>query len=90
MISELYVNAHVKFNDPSTRSEHIKKFDSILNEIIKICEKYGARLPENEAENLWIYAINGIYGIRAKVFEKLPKLKNKDKNNYSIFLMIRT
>lgn len=84
------MDAHVKFNDPHTRSEHIKKFDGVLNEIIKICEKYGNRLPENEAEGLWIYAINGIYGMRAKVIEKAKKLESHDKNNYSIFLMIRT
>jgi hypothetical protein len=48
------------------------------------------RLPDNEAEKLWIYAIEGIYGIRALVFKAMPKIKNKDKTNYSIFLMIRT
>lgn len=90
IIPQLYVNAHVKFNDPNTKNEHLRKFDGILMEIIKICEKYGSRLPENESENLWIYAIHGIYGIRQRVFDSQKDLKNKDKNNYSIFLMIRT
>ena len=59
-------------------------------DIIKICDKDGGRLPENEQENLWIHAIRQIYQIKSTVFEHLKQdLKSKDQERFSVFHMIR-
>lgn len=65
IISALYINANIKFNDvSSTTNQHIIRFDNMIMEIIKICDKYGSRLPEAEQENLWLHAIRSLYKIK--------------------------
>lgn len=44
VIYAVLVNPNVQFNDHNNKNEDIKKFDAYLNEIIKICDKYGCRL----------------------------------------------
>jgi hypothetical protein len=46
IIYTLYLDPHVAFNDPGTKNEHIKHFDAIIMQMIKICEKYGSRLSD--------------------------------------------
>ena len=43
-------------------------FDSLLTQIIKICDKYGSRMVERDMEQLWIYAIKGLFGIQSQVY----------------------
>mmetsp|Transcript_35587 Transcript_35587/g.26440 ORF Transcript_35587/g.26440 Transcript_35587/m.26440 type:complete len:117 (+) Transcript_35587:457-807(+) len=83
VISALYVKADIRFNDPHTRSDHIKKFDSLILQVIHICDKYGIRLPEDETEELWLFSIRGLYNIKEQVFAEMKSLKQKDKNNFS-------
>lgn len=64
VIFAILVNPNVKFNDPNIKNDDIKRFDGLLNEIIKICDKYGSRLPEEETDKLWMYAMEGLYGIK--------------------------
>ena len=52
------------FNDPNNKNEFIKKFDNLILDVIKVCDKYGGKLPEKETEALWLFSINGLYLIR--------------------------
>jgi len=57
MLFILLAKPNVAFNDPSVKSQHIKKFDQFIMSMVKICDKYGSRLSEQEAQNLWLYTI---------------------------------
>ena len=65
VIQAVYVNANIPFNDPETKSKDIKRFDELMTMIIEICDNYGSRLlKEQEAEELWLKAIEWIYQIK--------------------------
>jgi len=65
VISAVFVNADIPFNDPEIKNASIKRFDEILTMIIEICDKEGSRrLKEEEAERLWLKAIEMIYQIK--------------------------
>jgi hypothetical protein len=61
IIYTLYLDPHVPFNDPNTKNEHIIHFDSIILQMIKICEKYGSRVADSEKEKLWLYALKCLF-----------------------------
>lgn len=67
----IYVETNIQFQDPKTKNEHIQRFDSILISILKICEKYGATLGEEESKKLWLFAIKHFFQIKALVYAKL-------------------
>ena len=50
-------------------NEHIKRFDEILNQVIKICDKQSSRVAKAEQEELWKDALSQIFSIKRKVFE---------------------
>ena len=61
VISAVFIHENMQspFNDPETKNVNIKRFDELLTMIIEICDKYGSRLlEENEAQELWLYAID--------------------------------
>lgn len=58
--------------------------------MIKVCDKYGGKLPEKETEELWLFAIDGLYNINKRVCKREKQLKRDDKGNLKAFLMIRT
>lgn len=90
MISAVYVNADIPFNDPEIKNSSIKRFDEIMTMIIDICDKEGSRrLKEEAAENLWLSAIEMIYQIKQEVTDELQDLDQKDLNNFHIFLLTR-
>lgn len=90
VISAVYVNADIPFNDPEIKNASIKRFDEIMSMIIEICDKEGSRrLKEEEAENLWLHAIDKIYKIKQEVTDELQELDQKDLNNFQIFLLTR-
>ena len=49
-------------------NEHIQKFDDILGQIIKICDKQSSRIAKREQEDLWKHALKSIFSIKEKVF----------------------
>ena len=61
IIYTLYLDPYVPFNDPTTKNEHIRHFDSIILQMIKICEKYGSRSADREKEKLWLFALKNLY-----------------------------
>lgn len=90
VISAVYVNADIPFNDPEIKNTSIKRFDEIMTMIIDICDKEGSRrLKEEEAESLWLYSIEKIYQIKQEVTDELQDLDQKDLNNFHIFLLTR-
>lgn len=90
VISAVFVNADIPFNDPEIKNASIKRFDEILTMIIEICDKEGSRrLKEEEAERLWLKAIEMIYQIKQEVSDELQDLDQKDLNNFHIFLLTR-
>lgn len=65
VISAVFLNADIPFNDPEIKNASIKRFDEILSMIIEICDKEGSRrLKPEDAENLWLKAIKMIYKIK--------------------------
>lgn len=60
VISALYIsNGEVQFDDPTHKNQHILKFDSLVNDIVKICDKVGG--TEDQQEALWLHAIRQLY-----------------------------
>ena len=57
--------------DPETTNEHILRFDDLLLNILKICEKYGSSLVQEESEKLWLFSIKQLFRIKPKVYEML-------------------
>lgn len=57
---------------------HLMKFDALITDIIKICDKEGG--TEIEQEALWLHAIGKIYQMRIDVFDgsKDNNKENKD------------
>jgi len=49
-------------------------FDNLVQQIIKICSKYGARQTEKEMEDLWMYAIRSLFDIKQRVFKKKKEM----------------
>jgi len=89
LISELLIKPDVPYLAPAKKkSENVAYFDSILGHILKICEKYGVRMPEEETERLWLDAAQGIYDIRKSVGTN-AELSKKDKNNLDKFISMR-
>ena len=50
-------------------NEHIVKFDDILGQVIKICDKQSSRVAKQEQEELWKKALTNIFAIKKQVFE---------------------
>jgi len=64
----LYMDPHVPFNSEATKNEHIRHFDNIILAMVKICDKYGSRYgSEIESENLWLFAMRGLYQVSDKL-----------------------
>jgi hypothetical protein len=58
------------FNDPTTKNEHIKRFDELISMIIDICDNYGSKLlKEVEAEKLWLYSIEQLYVLKTDIVD---------------------
>ena len=55
---------------------HLMKFDALITDIIKICDKEGG--TESEQEALWLHAIAKIYQMRVDVFNSKDNKENKD------------
>ena len=58
----------VTLQDMDRSNEHIQKFDDILGQIIKICDKQSSRIAKREQEDLWKHALKSIFSIKEKVF----------------------
>lgn len=84
VISAVFIHENMKspFNDPETKNANIKRFDELMTMIIDICDKYGSRLlEENEAQELWLYAIDKIYQIKHEVMDE-DEFEAKDLENF--------
>jgi len=50
LIHTIFVDKNIKFEDPLCTNEHMAKFDFLVQQVIKICSKYGSRQTETECE----------------------------------------
>jgi hypothetical protein len=79
---------------------HVQKFDSLVTDIVKICEKVGGNVTEQEV--IWSHAVRAFYRVKQAVFEEVSKLQsskqndknaaqkeNKDVKRFTTFHMIR-
>jgi len=79
---------------------HVQKFDSLVTDIVKICEKVGG--TDTEQEVIWSHAVRAFYRVKQAVFEEVSKLQsskqndknaaqkeNKDVKRFTTFHMIR-
>ena len=100
VVYELSVcDGDIAFEDPTFQKEHVQKFDSLVSDIVRICEKVGG--SEAEQDSVWSHAVRAFYRVKQAVFEEASKLKsskkvdsvhvkeNKDVKRFSIFHMIR-
>ena len=71
LIHTIFVEKHIRFEDPLCTNEHMQTFDALLSEIIKICDKTGSRLPEADLEKLWLYAIRGLFSVQQQIYSLL-------------------
>lgn len=58
-------------------------FDNLVQQIIKICAKYGARQTEKEMEDLWMYAIKSLFEVKTEVFKKKREMEEPDSDSDS-------
>ena len=88
----------VTFKDMDRSNEHIQKFDEILNQIIKMCDKQSSRIAKGEQEDLWKHALRSIFSIKDKVFALISNGLDSDsdadagteeKENFRRFLNAR-
>lgn len=93
IIYTLYLDAKVPFNNPATKNEHIRHFDTIILQMSKICDKYGSRMPEEDQENLWLFAMKGIYliseGLRGALASKGNEEDLEEMDKFEVFMLIR-
>ncbi len=71
---------------------HLQKFDSLVMDIVRICEKSGG--TEEQQETLWLHAIRQLYKVRLEVFNEdgkasAEKKEKKDHKRFATFHMIR-
>lgn len=68
--------------------------------MVKICDKYGGRYGgPSETENLWLFAMKGIYQVADDLRKKMEKERNHDDSDddddaaeidkFDIFILIR-
>lgn len=86
----------VTFQDMDRSNEHIVKFDDILGQVIKICDKQSSRVAKTEQEELWKRALTNIFSIKKKVFDLISNDMDSDsdegaeeKENFRRFLNSR-
>ena len=69
LIITITIEKNIKFEDPLSTSEPMQAFDNLIQQIVKICDKYGSRLSEKESEELWLYAIKGLFEVKHEVIK---------------------
>ncbi len=47
LIHTIFVEKHTRFEDPLCTNEHMIAFDRLVQQMLRICDKYGSRLPED-------------------------------------------
>ena len=71
--------------------------------MVKICDKYGSRLPDEEMEDLWLFAIKGLFEVKNEVYKiqlsnensesesdsDREKEKFEERHHFEKFLLIR-
>ena len=63
-------------------NEHILKFDEILGNVVKICDKQSSRMTTNQGqEDLWKQALKIMFSTEDNVY-KLLKSKHEDDIDY--------
>ena len=73
VVSALYVcDGDIAFEDPNFQKVHVQKFDSLVSDIVKICEKVGG--SEIEQDSVWSHAVRAFYRVKQAVFEEVSKL----------------
>jgi len=51
--------------------------------MIKICDKYGSRLPEEEMEDLWLFSIKGLFEVKTEVYKIQLSKENSESESDS-------
>jgi len=70
VVSALYVfERDIAFEDPNFQNVHVQKFDSLVSDIVKICEKVGG--SEAEQDSIWTHAVCAFYRVKQAVFEEI-------------------
>lgn len=81
-----FENAAASNNNPN-----VMKFDLLVNDIVKICDKVGG--TEEQQEALWLHAIRQLYHVKLELFGDAAKITGKDKlkdyKYFATFHMIR-
>jgi hypothetical protein len=73
VVSALYVcDGDIAFEDPNFQKVHVQKFDSLVSDIVRICEKVGG--SEVEQDSVWSHAVRAFYRVKQAVFEEVSKL----------------
>ena len=70
VVSALYIsNGEVPFEDSvaCNGNAHILKFDALVVDIVRICDKTGG--TEDQQEALWLHAIRQLYKVKQSVFD---------------------
>ena len=68
----------VTFQDMDRSNEHIQKFDEILSQIIKICDKQSSRIAKREQEDLWNHALKLVFSVKEKVYNLISNDLDSD------------
>ena len=88
VVSALYIShGEVPFDDSAAckGNVHILKFDALVMDIVRLCDKVGG--SESEQEALWLHAISRLYKVKQALFEEGKE--KKDHKRFATFHMIR-
>lgn len=91
-LTTIFVETNIPFMDPKNKSEAVARFDSIIHQVIKICEKYGTTLGSEEEQNkLWLFSIKQIFQVKEKVYKEFQEGFDTDIEcmNFERFLQVR-
>ena len=83
LIHTMFVEKNIKFEDPQCNNEHMQQFDNLVQQIIKICSKYGSKQSQQEMEALWMYAIKGLFEVKFEVFRLKRELAESEEESQS-------
>ena len=78
MMITITLEKNIRFEDPLSTNEHMQIFDNLIQQTIKICDKYGSRQGEKEMEQLWMYSIKGLFEIKQEVYRLRKEAQDSD------------
>jgi hypothetical protein len=80
LIHTISLDKNIRFEDPLCTNEHMVRFDFLLQQIIRICAKYGSRLSDQECEQLWMFAIKKLFEVKHQVYKRKREMQADSDN----------